>query len=69
MFYDYTMFSNTSPDGLRIGEDRHVMTYCIAGGAQFNLVLSHIDHTDPSTWNQDTAMEDMRAYFEGWDST
>lgn len=51
----------------RIGEDRHVMTYTIAGGKTFNLVLSHVDHSDPSTWKPENAVEDMKAYFRGWD--
>ncbi|KAH0527335.1 hypothetical protein TsFJ059_002347 [Trichoderma semiorbis] len=50
-----------------IGPERHVMTYTIASGKSFNMVLSHIDHSDPSTWRPETAIDDMRAYFEGWD--
>ncbi|KAH6999196.1 hypothetical protein BKA56DRAFT_685174 [Ilyonectria sp. MPI-CAGE-AT-0026] len=50
-----------------IGEGRHVMTYCIAGGKSFNMVLSHIDHSDPNTWNSQNAIEDMRRHFENWD--
>ncbi|KAF4335208.1 salicylate hydroxylase [Fusarium beomiforme] len=51
-----------------IGEDRHVMTYCIAGGDSFNMVLSHVDHSCPSTWNAETAINDMRESFKDWDS-
>ncbi|GKT65430.1 salicylate hydroxylase [Colletotrichum tofieldiae] len=54
-----------------IGEDRHVMTYTIAAGQSFNMVLSHRDHRDPSTWQQKTQAEilnEMRAEFRGWDS-
>ncbi|KZL63356.1 fad binding domain-containing protein [Colletotrichum incanum] len=54
-----------------IGEDRHVMTYTIAAGQSFNMVLSHRDHRDPSTWQQKTQAEilsEMRAEFKGWDS-
>ncbi len=43
------------------------MTYTIAGGKTFNLVLSHVDRTDPSTWKSETAVEDMKEYFRGWD--
>jgi len=50
-----------------IGPDRHVMTYTIAAGESFNLVLSHVDHTDPATWDPKNAIKDMRAYFSGWD--
>lgn len=51
-----------------IGPDRHVMTYPIASGNAFNMVLSHIDHSDPSTWKAETAIEDMRDYFKDWDA-
>ncbi|KFZ11099.1 hypothetical protein V501_04900 [Pseudogymnoascus sp. VKM F-4519 (FW-2642)] len=50
-----------------IGEDRHVMTYTIAAGKSFNMVLSHVDLTDPSTWKPETAICDMRKEFSGWD--
>ncbi|CAI6098383.1 unnamed protein product [Clonostachys chloroleuca] len=51
-----------------IGEDRHVMTYCIAGGKSFNMVLSHVDRTDPATWASRDAVKEMRVQFENWDS-
>ncbi|RFU34075.1 hypothetical protein B7463_g2329, partial [Scytalidium lignicola] len=50
-----------------IGEDRHVMTYTIAAGKSFNMVLSHVDKTDPATWKPETAISDMRNEFLGWD--
>jgi salicylate hydroxylase len=43
------------------------MTYCIAGGNSFNLVLSHVDHTDPSTWVPEGAVRDMKEHFRDWD--
>jgi salicylate hydroxylase len=43
------------------------MTYTISSGKSFNMVLSHVDHSDPSTWKQETAIEDMKEYFRGWD--
>jgi salicylate hydroxylase len=43
------------------------MTYSIAGGKSFNMVLSHPSDTDPSTWKQETAVEDMKSHFAGWD--
>ena len=46
------------------------MSYTIAGGRSFNMVLSHPDRTDPGTWNQQTPssiLSDMRAHFAGWD--
>lgn len=51
----------------RIGEERHVMSYSIAGGKSFNMVLAHPESLDPSTWNQKTVIEDMKKHFEGWD--
>lgn len=50
-----------------IGENRHVMTYTIAAGKSFNMVLSHVDKTDPATWKPETAVADMRKEFSGWD--
>ncbi|GAD92550.1 hypothetical protein NECHADRAFT_82406 [Paecilomyces variotii No. 5] len=50
-----------------IGEDRHVMTYTIAAGKSLNMVLSHVDRTDPQTWKPEDAVEQMRAYFADWD--
>lgn len=51
-----------------IGEGQHVMSYTIAAGKSFNMVLSHIDTADPATWKPETAIADMRREFSGWDS-
>jgi salicylate hydroxylase len=45
------------------------MTYTIGAGKSFNMVLSHPDDTDPATWNQEQALENMRKEFQGWDPT
>ncbi|KAJ5813313.1 uncharacterized protein N7503_000063 [Penicillium pulvis] len=50
-----------------IGDARHVMTYTIGAGKAFNMVLSHPDATDPSTWDPTKAVDDMKAEFDGWD--
>ncbi|KAJ9400685.1 hypothetical protein DTO282F9_2253 [Paecilomyces variotii] len=50
-----------------IGEDRHVMTYTIDAGRSLNMVLSHVDHTDPQTWKAEDAVEQMMGYFADWD--
>ncbi|KAJ5657186.1 uncharacterized protein N7484_000835 [Penicillium longicatenatum] len=50
-----------------IGDSRHAMTYTIGAGKAFNMVLSHPDATDPSTWNPLRAVDDMKAEFDGWD--
>ncbi|CAI7564177.1 unnamed protein product [Penicillium glandicola] len=51
-----------------IGDQRHVMTYTIGAGKSFNMVLSHPDDSDPSTWDQQNTLSDMRREFQGWDS-
>jgi salicylate hydroxylase len=43
------------------------MTYTIGAGSSFNMVLSYVDNSDPSTWKAETAVEDMRREFSGWD--
>lgn len=43
------------------------MTYTIAAGKSFNMVLSHVDRSDPATWKPETAIQDMRNYFKDWD--
>lgn len=51
----------------RIGEDRHVMTYCITGGQAFNMVLSHPDKNPSTTPSAEKDMlETMKKEFEGW---
>ncbi|GIK05790.1 hypothetical protein Aspvir_009903 [Aspergillus viridinutans] len=50
-----------------IGDSRHAMTYTIGAGKAFNMVLSHRDTSDPATWNAQTALQDMKAEFQGWD--
>lgn len=52
---------------LWIGEMRHVMTYTIAGGNTFNMVLSHPETEDPETWDQSKALDSMKDHFRGWD--
>ncbi|KAJ5402817.1 uncharacterized protein N7487_008713 [Penicillium crustosum] len=51
-----------------IGDQRHVMTYTIGAGKSFNMVLSHPDDSDPSTWDQQNTLSEMRCEFQGWDS-
>lgn len=51
----------------RIGKDKHVMTYTISAGSSFNMVLSHVDWTDPQTWTPETVLEEMRQQFADWD--
>ncbi|KAH7039589.1 salicylate hydroxylase [Microdochium trichocladiopsis] len=50
-----------------IGEDKHVMTYAISAGSSFNMVLSHVDWSDPETWTPEGVLEDMRQQFADWD--
>ena len=51
---------------LWIGPGGHVMTYSIASGKSFNMVLNKADDTHPSTWNHESAVEDMRRDYSGW---
>jgi salicylate hydroxylase len=51
----------------RIGHNKHVMSYTIASGTSFNMVLSHVDHSDPEGWTDATAIQDMRENFADWD--
>jgi hypothetical protein len=54
----------------RIGEDRHVMTYCIAGGQAFNMVLSHPDRDAATSTAPDASqdiLERIQKEFVGWD--
>ncbi|PSK58622.1 Kynurenine 3-monooxygenase [Elsinoe australis] len=66
-----TAWMRDSPSlNLWIGPGQHVMTYTIAAGKTFNLVLSHKDSTDPSNWSslsQKQTIESMREAFEKWD--
>lgn len=50
-----------------IGPGRHVVGYMIAGRSTYNLVLSHPETTEPETWDQSTALEEMHQQFDGWD--
>lgn len=43
------------------------MTYTIAKNKSFNMVLSHPEDSDPSTWEQSNVIGDMKKHFEGWD--
>lgn len=43
------------------------MTYTIARGQAFNMVLSHIDRSDPATWVNKFHKEDVQNEFKGWD--
>lgn len=43
------------------------MSYTIAAGESLNLVLSHVDHSDPTTWTQTFAKEHIQKEFCGWD--
>ena len=44
-----------------------MMTYPIAAGESFNMVLSHVDHSDPALWTAKVAKEDVEREYDGWD--
>ncbi|KAE8382515.1 hypothetical protein BDV26DRAFT_253666 [Aspergillus bertholletiae] len=50
-----------------IGDSKHAMTYTVGLGRVFNLVMPHPDASDPAKWNAETALQDMRAAYRGWD--
>ncbi|EKG15355.1 Monooxygenase FAD-binding protein [Macrophomina phaseolina MS6] len=58
---------NSCTQNAWLGDARHVVAYRIAGGDAVNVVLIHPEPSDPSTWKQETALEDMRRQFDGWD--
>jgi salicylate hydroxylase len=43
------------------------MTYTIAAGESFNMVLSHVDHSDPATWVNKLFKEEVKNEYDGWD--
>ena len=47
------------------------MTYTMSSGKSFNMVLSHQDSSDPSTWptDPDERLKQMRSYYADWDPT
>jgi salicylate hydroxylase len=51
----------------RLGHNAHVMTYSISKGELFNLVLTHPERNEPGTWDQSTALAEMKAFYHGWD--
>ncbi|KAJ5101263.1 hypothetical protein NUU61_003485 [Penicillium alfredii] len=54
---------------LKLGDNRHVMTYVIGAGKSFNMVLSHPDSGDSSQWNlnPEETLQNMRNEFQDWD--
>lgn len=54
---------------LWVGSDRHVMSYLIAGGETFNLVLSHPAPTKPDdeTLTLEQTLKEMREAYYDWD--
>ncbi|KIV92258.1 hypothetical protein PV10_06715 [Exophiala mesophila] len=52
---------------LWVGDNTHAMTYCIAGGRLFNMVLTHPETKSPETWDQTNALSEMKAVYAGWD--
>ena len=45
------------------------MSYSIAGGETYNLVITIPEPHDPSEWDVDdsSSIEKMQSYFQGWD--
>jgi salicylate hydroxylase len=53
----------------RVGDNCHAMTYTIAGGELFNMVLTHPDNTPLETWESKTTLEEMKSHYRGWDAS
>ncbi|KAK5189022.1 hypothetical protein LTR99_011152 [Exophiala xenobiotica] len=53
----------------RIGHNTHAMTYFIAEEKLYNMVLTHPETDEPSSWDQSNALADMNATYQGWDSS
>lgn len=52
---------------IRVGHNRHVMAYAIAGGERYNMVLTH---PEPSSTIQNLSSDgltQMKSQFNGWD--
>ncbi len=45
------------------------MTYTIAGGKLFNMVLTHPEEDEVAAYDQTKALTDMLAVYTGWDPT
>lgn len=56
-------------NSLRVGDQTHVMSYSMAGGEMWNLVVTVPEPLDPSDWDttDNVSVEKMRSYFKGWD--
>ena len=53
---------------LWVGPQRHVMSYMIAGGRTFNLVLCHTEHRPVSEWGDAVQIRrEMLENYKGWD--
>ncbi|KAH8810823.1 hypothetical protein F5884DRAFT_875731 [Xylogone sp. PMI_703] len=53
---------------LWVGDDRHVMSYAIAGGESYNLVLTHpYDNIDKEHTPMSEILQKMRSHYNGWD--
>ena len=52
----------------RVGHDRHVMSYAIAGGEQYNMVITHpTEALDQSEKPMSEVLDRMKSYYAGWD--
>ncbi|EXJ56370.1 uncharacterized protein A1O5_12637 [Cladophialophora psammophila CBS 110553] len=53
---------------LWVGHDLHVMSYAIAGGERFNLVVTHPQNPKEATEQPlSRILEEMRSHYVGWD--
>lgn len=54
-----------------MGHDRHIMSYAIAGGQQYNMVITHpteaVEEVGSSTKPMSEILDQMRSYYADWD--
>ena len=58
-----------STHAVRVGGNTHAMTYSIAKGETFNMVLTHPEADGPEIWDQSNALSEMKAVYRDWDPT
>lgn len=52
---------------LWIGDGRSAMTYMIYESTVLNMVMSHRDDVDTTSWTPDEYMREVKSLFKGWD--
>ncbi|OAP60201.1 hypothetical protein AYL99_05203 [Fonsecaea erecta] len=64
---DTAWIAESNSLNLWVGHQTHAMTYSIAGGRLYNMVLTHPEPNEPEKWNQANALAEMKSVYTGWD--